>query len=94
LEGEDMNKKSILRMAIGMAACCLIPALIVLAISIFGIASDNRIISSIVTFLCPIMMVGMMLFMGMGGKNGHNHKGHSGHSCCHGEDPKDSESLN
>lgn len=92
-EVKDMNKKNVLKMAIGMAACCLVPALIVLAVSVFGIASGSRAVSSIVPFLCPIMMIGMMLFMGMGNRHSHNHEDHGDHSCCHSEGQKDGKPL-
>lgn len=82
-----MNSKNGLKMIVGMATCCLVPALVLLIVSSLGIASGNKIVSAIVPFLCPIMMVGMMIFMGMG-KKGHNH---GGHSCCHGDTEENSE---
>lgn len=70
--------KNMFKMALGMAACCLVPVLLVLVLSVSGFTSGSRIVSYIAPFLCPLMMLGMMLFMGMGMK-GDNHKGHS---CC------------
>lgn len=81
-------KSNMFKMVLGMSACCLIPILIAFIIPIFGISSSNSIIAAITPFLCPIIMVCMMLFMGMG-KNGHSSKGHS--CCSAGDKEKESE---
>lgn len=85
-----MKAKNVLKMALGMAACCLIPVLLVSVLSVLGIASGNKIVSYIVPFLCPLMMIGMMLFMGMGMKG----DAHKGHSCCGTGNDKDSKEGN
>jgi hypothetical protein len=82
-----MDLRKFLKMGVGMLACCLLPIIVILIVSSLGIASGSKWIAGIVPFLCPIMMVGMMLFMGMGNK-GHNK---NGHSCCHGEAPDHTE---
>ncbi|KPU45497.1 hypothetical protein OXPF_07300 [Oxobacter pfennigii] len=63
------------KMASGMAVCCILPAVIVMLVSATGIASGNRIIAAVTPFLCPIMMMGMMFFMG-------KEKNNKGHLCC------------
>jgi hypothetical protein len=81
-----MKSKNTIKMMIAMAACCLIPIIIIFAVSTLGIASGNRMLTAIVPFLCPILMIGMMIYMGAGMRNGHNH---NAHSCCNGNTEED-----
>lgn len=82
-------KGKISKMMLGMAACCLVPVLIAFIVPALGIASGNKLVSYIVPFLCPLMMIGMMLFMG-GMGSGHKH---GDHSCC-GVDKKQNNAEN
>ena len=82
-----MKPKNTIKMMIAMTACCLVPIIIIFVVSTLGIASGNKMLITIVPYLCPILMIGMMIYMGAGMRNGHNHKEHS---CCNGNTEEDS----
>lgn len=54
-----------------MALCCIVPIAIIAALSLGGIAgrAGGRSLSLVVSLLCPLSMIGMMIFMG----KDHNH---------------------
>ena len=70
-----MNKKFNLKHIVTMALCCMLPILIVSLLPVIQLVLPGAapILAFLSPFICPIMMVSMMFFMGKGDKK---------HECC------------
>ncbi|WP_027623006.1 hypothetical protein [Clostridium lundense] len=72
---KKVNNHSMLKHILHMILCCGLPIIIVGVLPFIAKASPSvaNIIARIVPFLCPLMMISMILMMFMGNKRG---------SCC------------
>lgn len=81
-EGKSNGKHSIFKYMLHMILCCGLPIVIIGLLPVITKISPSTagVVSRIAPFLCPIMMISMMVMM-MGGNKGK--------SCCHGKGNND-----
>lgn len=81
-EEKSKHKHNSLKHILHMALCCGLPIIVVSLLPLISKISPSAagVVSRIVPFICPIMMISMMAMMMSGSKKG---------SCCHGGNSDD-----
>jgi len=73
---KDSNKGGhMMKHGLMMMLCCLIPIVLIAGLPLFGLKAGA--LTGLIFLLCPLMHIGMMVFMLKGRKN---------NSSCHGQD--------